>query len=116
MPRKGYRKGIDDRKEPVTLFARTRLPVRLHQRIVEDAVRRHTTHSKLLRAIINHHYRGVAMPKVRAVGPSYAVARELNRIGVNLNQIAHLGNATRLVPVDRLHELLDQIEVTLEKL
>ncbi len=115
MPRKGYRKGIDDRKEPVTRFARTRLPDRLHALVAEDAGRRRLTQSKLLRSILERHYHGASMPRVKAVGASYAIARELNRIGVNLNQIAHLGNAVRLIPVQRLHELLDRLEVTLEK-
>ena len=115
MPRKGYRKGIDDRKEPATRFARTRLPDRLYALFVEDAGRRRLTQSKLLRAIVDRHYRGTTMPRVKATGASYAVARELNRIGININQIAHLGNAVRAVPVERLHTLIDQLEATLER-
>ena len=115
MPPKGYRKGIDDRKEPVPRYARTRLPDRLYALFVQDAGRRRLTHSKLLRAIVERHYRGVAMPRVKAMGASYAVARELNSIGVNINQIAHLGNSIRDVPVRRLLTVLDQLEAVLER-
>jgi len=72
--------------------------------------------SKLLRIILDQYYCLAPMPKASAVGASYAVARELNSIGVNLNQLVHLANAARLVPVVRLEELIDRIEAKLEAL
>jgi len=116
LPRRGYRKGVHDHREPVTHYARTRLPTRLYRLVVEDASRRRLTHSRLLRALLDQYYRLAPMPKASAVGASYAVARELNRIGVNLNQLVHLANAARLVPVVRLEELIDRIEAKLEAL
>ena len=116
MPAKGYRKGVTDNAVPLAVFARTRLPAGLHRQLVEDAGRRHMTVSKLVRAILEHHYRNRPIPRVSAAGPAFAATRELNRIGVNLNQLTHLANATRLVPVPEIHQLLARIEATIARL
>ncbi len=116
MPTKGHRKGIDNDAIPLTVLARTRLPQRLHDQIAADAARRRLTRSKLMRAIVAEYYDRQPVPRVKSHGPSDAVARELNRIGVNLNQLMHLANATRLVPVVEINQLLQRIEATLTKL
>lgn len=116
MPAAGYRKGVSDRKVPLIAYARTRLPMSLHQQLANDAVRRGLTVAKLMRAIIEHHYRGRDVPRVKATGQAYALTRELNRLGVNLNQLTHLANATRLVPVPELHRLLARIEAVIGRI
>lgn len=116
MPRKGYRKGRDDDRTPVPRFVRTRLPEALHARLLEEARERNLTHSALVRAIVAHYFDRRPVPKPRAVGATYAVARELNRIGVNLNQIAHLANATRIVREADLHRLVADLRAKLEML
>lgn len=116
MPALGYRKGVDDTAAPLGHYARARLPVSLHRQLLDDATQRRLTVSKLLRAILEAHYRDRPMPRVKANGATYAVARELNRIGVNLNQLTHVANATRLVPVPEINDLLAQIRATIGKL
>ena len=116
MPARGYRKGVSDNGIPVPTFARTRLPADLHRRMLEDATLRRLTVSKLVRAILEAHYRNRPVPRVKATGPSYAVARELNRIGVNLNQLAHLANATRQMAEAEIRDVLRRVTAVLEKL
>lgn len=116
MPAKGYRKGVDDALVAAPKTARTRLPDALHDRILEDARRRRLTVSKLIRSVLDQHYRARPMPRTKANGPSYAVVHELNRIGVNLNQLTHLANATRLINGQRLDELLARLETAIERL
>jgi hypothetical protein len=116
MPRKGYRKGRDDNRMPVTRFVRTRLPEGLYSALVAEAGERGLTHAALVRAIVAYYFERRPIPKPRAVGATHAVARELNRIGVNLNQMAHLANATRLIPVIELRRLLAELHTKLEKL
>lgn len=116
MPTKGYRKGVNNDAVPLTILARTRLPQHLHDQITADAARRRLTRATLMRAIVAQHYERQPLPRVKSHGPSDAAARELNRIGVNLNQLTHLANATRLVPVVEINQLLQRIEATLTKL
>ncbi len=116
MPALGYRKGVSDAKVPLAFFTRTRLPASLHQQLLADARLRRMTVSKLLRALIEHHYRDRPMPRAKANAAALAATRELNRIGINLNQLTHLANATRLVPVPEIHRLLARIEATISKL
>ena len=116
MPARGYRKGVSDHQAPVPMFARTRLPADLHHRVVEDARARRLTVSKLLRALVEAHYRNRPVPRVRSTGPSYAVARELNRIGVNLNQLTHVANATRQMAETEIRDVLRRVTVILQKL
>ncbi len=101
---------------PLTRYARTRLDDDLHAQLTEDAAQRRLTVSKLIRALVEHHYRGRALPKLPATGPSYAVARELNRIGVNLNQIVHLANATNRIDLGAVDALRRKLITILETL
>lgn len=116
MPALGYRKGVSDNALPLPTYARTRLPVSLHRQLVDDAGERGQTVAKLLRAIIEHHYRHRPLPRVKSTGPSFAVARELNRIGVNLNQLTHFANATHQVPVGEIRRVLARLEAVIEGL
>lgn len=101
---------------PLTRYARTRLPEDLHGVLLFEADLRHVTVSKLIRAILADRYRGTPMPKARLGQPSEAVARELNRIGVNLNQLAHVANATRSIDRVAFDELRQRLTAALEKL
>lgn len=101
---------------PLNRYARTRLPEDLHQVLLFEADLRRVTVSKLIRAILADRYRGTPMPRAHAGGPAEAVARELNRIGVNLNQIAHVANATRSIDRIAFDEITQRLKATLEKL
>jgi hypothetical protein len=116
MPAKGYRKGVSDALVPLAVVTRTRLPVSLHGELVTDAKRRRLTVAKLLRAIVEHHYRNRVIPRVRSTGPAFEATRELNRLGVNLNQLTHLAHTVRAVPVPELQNLIARIEATLHRL
>ena len=101
---------------PLTHYARTRLEARLHALLLEDAARRQLTVSKLIRAILAAHYHGQPVIKAPPTGPSYAVARELNRIGVNLNQLTHLANAVHILDRQALAEVSARLVRILERL
>jgi hypothetical protein len=116
MPAKGYRKGVHDSRVPAPKTARTRLSDGLHALLITDAARRRLTLSKLISAVLEHHYRNRPMPRVKAAAASGAVIHELNRIGVNLNQLTHLANASRQISKERLDEVLTRIETTIERL
>lgn len=116
MPAYGYRKGVSDDREPLPVSARTRLPLRLHHVLREDARQRCLTVSRLMRAILEQHYGNRPLPRPRSSAPAYAIARELNRIGVNLNQLTHTAHIARLVPKERMLGVLSQIEAAIERL
>lgn len=97
-------------------YARTRLPERLHTQLSLDAARRQMTISRLMRLIIDAHYSGRPLPREPQNGPSYAVARELNRIGVNLNQLARHANAYQALPALELRPLIQRLETALRRL
>jgi len=116
MRASGNNKVLRADKEPLVSFVRTRLPVSLHQQLTEDARIRGLTTAKLMRAILETRYRNLPMPRVKAAGASYAVARELNRIGINLNQLIHLAHVTRVVPLPEVQRALARISAVIERL
>lgn len=100
----------------LTRYARTRVESELHALLLEDAARRRLTVSKLIRAILTAHYQGTRVVKAPPTGPSYAVARELNRIGVNLNQLTHLAHAVNAIDRTSLAEVSARLVRILERL
>ncbi|MEZ5776633.1 MAG: plasmid mobilization relaxosome protein MobC [Hyphomicrobiaceae bacterium] len=97
-------------------YARTRLPEDLHGVLLFEADLRRMTVSRLIRAILADRYRGTPMPRTRLGGPAEAVARELNRIGVNLNQLAHVANATHSIDRIAFDDLAKKLIAALERL
>ena len=99
MPRRGYRKGIDDAKEALIHPTYTRLSAADKAALMADARSRAIDAAKLIRQLVKAHLKGTraALPHKR--GPSTAAIRELARIGNNLNQLTRTAN-THIVPLD----------------
>lgn len=110
MPRRGYRKGLHDAKEPLPRFVRTRLSVEDFAALAQEAADRTLTVSTLVRLIVVAHLKGQRAELPHRSGPSAALLREFCRIGNNLNQLARQANAG-LVPVDAnvLRTTLDRL-------
>jgi hypothetical protein len=101
MPRRGYRKGVSDSKEPVTRSIRTHITDAEFTRLSEHARSRSMTLSKFLRALVAAHLRNqpVALPHPR--GLTGELVREFCRLGNNLNQIAHKSNLMHLPLIEQ---------------
>ncbi len=96
MPTRGYRKGVSDGKAPLPRQIYTRLTVAEYEALAAEADDRSMTVSKMIRAILAAHIakRPADLPHPR--GLTSAAIRELDRLGNNLNQIAHIANMMRL--------------------
>jgi hypothetical protein len=110
MPRRGYRKGLHDSKEPLPCFVRTRLTARGFAALLEEAQSRGVTVSTLTRLVVSAHVQGQRAELPHRHGEDAALLRQFIRIGNNLNQLARQANAG-LVPVSSkdLRACLDQI-------
>lgn len=97
MPRRGYRKGLNDAKVGRPHYARARLSDKEHAALAADARARAITISALVRRLIAAHLtrQRAQLPHQDHLAP---LLRELARIGNNLNQLARQANAG-LVPV-----------------
>ena len=92
MPRRGYRKGVSDRKEPLPHFVRTRLSANDFKLFCDEADVRASGHSDLARAVLVAHLRNQRAELARPRGPAHELIREFARIGNNLNQLARQAN------------------------
>ena len=96
MPRRGYRKGISDRKEPRPHSVKSRISLATYLELHREAESRSMTFSSLLANILDAHATGERLRLPRQTGIATAGLRELCRIGNNLNQIAQKANLMRL--------------------
>lgn len=112
MPRRGYRKGLHDSKEPLPHFVRTRLNDQRFAALLEEAKSRGVTVSTLTRLVLCAHLQGQRADLPQRRGEDAALLRQLVRIGNNLNQLAHQANAG-LVPIrqEELRACLDRINM-----
>lgn len=110
MPRRGYRKGVDDGKEPLPRNVRTRLSDETFAALSAEASARGVTISELARLITTAHLKAQRAELPHRQGTDAALLRQFVRIGNNLNQLARQANAG-LVPVgaDELRTCLDRI-------
>lgn len=92
MPRRGYRKGLSDSKEPLPRFVRTRLSEREFCRLMEEGASRGVTTSKLVRSVVLAHLKGQRMEAAQRRGVTADLVRQFARIGNNLNQLARQAN------------------------
>jgi hypothetical protein len=112
MPRRGYRKGLHDSKEPLPRFVRTRLTTQGFAALSAEAESRGVTVSTLTRLVVSAHLQAQRAELPQRHGENAALLRQLIRIGNNLNQLARQANAG-LVPVnaDDIRTCLDQINL-----
>lgn len=96
MPRRGYRKGQSDRKEPRPHVIKSRASAGAYRALRAEADSRSMTFSALVAEILAAHARGTRLELPHVRGPSTAALRELARVGNNLNQIAHEAHLLRL--------------------
>lgn len=109
MPRRGYRKGLDDSKEPLPCYVRTRLPEASFATLKAEASARSITISALARMIVATHLKTqrAELPHRRE---NAALLRQFVRIGNNLNQLARQANSGMVtVSTDELRACLDRI-------
>lgn len=92
MPRRGYRKGLSDAKEPLARFVRARLSDREFCRLTDEGASRGVTTSKLIRCVLTAHLNGQRMEGAQKRGLSAELVRQFARIGNNLNQLARQAN------------------------
>lgn len=110
MPRRGYRKGLDDAKQPLPCYVRTRLPETSFAALSGEAASRGITMSALTRAIVTAHLKAQRAELPRRRGTEAALLRQFIRIGNNLNQLARQANAGLVaVNADELRACLDRI-------
>ncbi|MCH9808492.1 MAG: MobC family plasmid mobilization relaxosome protein [Alphaproteobacteria bacterium] len=116
MPRRGYRKGISDQREPVSRSVRTHITEDEFAALKVEATDRAMTMSKLLRRLITAHLRQQATELPHRRGPSTTAIRELARTGNLLNQLARQAN-TGLVQVSEteIRRALDQVLTAIER-
>lgn len=110
MPRRGYRKGLHDAKEPLACYVRTRLSAPMFEALHREARSRGLTISTLTRLVLTAHVDAQRAELPNRRGPRAEVLRQCIRIGNNLNQLSRQANAG-LVPVSaaELRNCLDSI-------
>lgn len=109
MPRRGYRKGLDDSKEPLPCYVRTRLSEVSFATLKAEASARGITRSALARMIVTAHLKTqrAELPHRRE---NAALLRQFVRIGNNLNQLARQANSGMVtVSANELRACLDRI-------
>lgn len=110
MPRRGYRKGLDDAKESLPCYVRTCLFEASFAALSAEASSRNLTLSALTRLILTAHLNAQRAELPRRRGTDAALLRQLIRIGNNLNQLARQANAGLVaVSADELRACLDRI-------
>lgn len=93
MPRLGYRKGIDDKKEPLQKPFPLRLPKSVQDSIKAEAEARSLTMAELTRKLLAAHAKTDRAALPHKKGPTRQIIHQLARIGNNLNQLARQANA-----------------------
>ena len=117
MPRRGYKKGISDTKQPVEAWARARMTVEERIALRQDAKGRGLTVSKLLRALVTAHVKKTRLEVPRANGPSRQLIKEMARIGNNLNQLTRQANTGMvMVNAKELRPVLEAVTAALKKI
>lgn len=110
MPRRGYRKGLDDAKEPLPCYVRTRLSEISFAALSSEAASRGITTSALTRAIVVAHLEAQRAELPHRRGTKAALLRQFIRIGNNLNQLARQANAGLIaIDAEELRACLDRI-------
>jgi hypothetical protein len=117
MPRRGYRKGVSDGKEPLPHFVRTRLSEKDFALFREEARARASGHSDLARAVLVAHVRNQRAELARPRGPAHELIREVARIGNNLNQLARQANLGLVaVPAEEIERCLTGLNALVARL
>lgn len=93
MPRLGYRKGIDDTKEPLQKPFPLRLTKDVQDSLRAEAAARNLTMAGLTRTLLASHAKAQAPTLPHKKGPTKQALHQLARIGNNLNQLARQANA-----------------------
>lgn len=93
MPRLGYRKGIDDKKEPLQKPFPLRLPKSVQDSIKAEAEARSLTMAEFTRKVLAAHAKAERASLPHKKGPTKQALHQLARIGNNLNQLARQANA-----------------------
>jgi hypothetical protein len=93
MPRLGYRKGIDDKKEPLQKPFPLRLPKSVQDHMKAEANARSLTMAELARKVLAAHTKADRASLPHKKGPTRQTIHQLARIGNNLNQLARQANA-----------------------
>lgn len=107
MPRRGYRKGITDGRQPLPRQVYARFSDAEYAALKDEAALRGMTVSRLMRVIAGTHLTGRRSALPHPQDDNHALVRELARIGNNLNQLAKQAN-TGLVTVSE-PELLSHL-------
>lgn len=110
MPRRGYRKGISDRKAPKPCIVQTRLTGPARNALRADAAARGLTPSRLVRQLIEAHLEQTraALPRNTGLTRDFLVA--FTRVGNNLNQLARQANVGLVaVTASELRAVLDEL-------
>lgn len=117
MPRRGYRKGVDDTKQPVTRSVRTHMTETEFLRLKTDASSRELTMSKLVRQVLKAHVTGKRLEVPHHNSASLELLRELARLGNNLNQLTRQANAGMVqVRAGEIQPTLDAVLSVMRKL
>lgn len=117
MPRRGYRKGVNDAGIPVVQFVRTRLTAEEYAKLAAAAASRAVTKSKFVRAVLIGHMgsQRVALPNDRS--REDRLLQHIARIGNNLNQLARQANAGLVaVSAVEIRQCLDALNRVAEKI
>lgn len=93
MPRLGYRKGIDDEKEPLQKPFPLRLTKPVQDSLKAEAAARNLTVAQLTRSLLAAHAKAERASLPHKKGPTKQALHQLARIGNNLNQLARQANA-----------------------
>lgn len=110
MPRRGYRKGLHDAKEPLPRYVRSRLSDASFVAISAEASARGITVSALARLVLTAHLAAQRAELPHRRGVDAALLRQFIRIGNNLNQLARQANAGLVaVGADEVRACLDRI-------
>lgn len=96
MPRRGYRKGLSDTKEPRPHVIKSRASTAAYRALHAEADARGITFSSLVASILDAHVTGQRLEVPQRRGMVDSALRELARLGNNLNQIAHHANMMKL--------------------
>lgn len=115
MPRRGYRKGVMDGKVPRPHVIKSRTGTGTYHRLHHEATVRSMTFSALVAAILDAHaaHTRLSLPHPRPIPD--ADRRQLDRIGNNVNQIAHQANLMRLPHIQKQAQaVLAKLETLLD--
>ena len=81
-----------------------------HSHLVSQAKKAGLTRAQFLRSVVMN-------SKLRARPPDtyYQLLKEINAIGTNINQIAHIANSERTINNDKLDKVMNLLDAIMEK-